>query len=472
MDGGPTAESARQSGRAVLAALLLVLAGCGGGGGRSELPPGGEFDAVASDRVLLVVEARNECEAQLNCAPTPAATPSPGIAAVACDLGRGNTRGLTVYRLGVDGLLLGDPREPGTPDDPEQTVGTADNPRRVIVHPNDASLIYVATNARVQVFRLAAGTTHCIGQTKSDPELNPSISKELDPVDLAIDPTIGNGVLYVASRGANRVDAYTIADDGTIPDAPTSCVVALSSAQFSAVVPLSVDFLVAGGETAIDVYRRVDGQFPPPSPALSAIPAPSPSPGLACVGAAFATQPVSSIGAAVVTDLLFAPSATTPLGQLFVGEEGTRRMFTFPIDVGGVVAGTDSSETARSGLYQRMLRHERGADSILYASVFDKGRIDAFRLENGLLPTSTFSTTREDPFTLPVGLAIDGSAGNVLYVAEGGAGRVDGFRIASDGSLSALPTTSTHPALSPSGALLDTFPDDLVVVGLPRLPSE
>ena len=456
----------------MLAASLLVLAGCGGGNGQSELPPGAELDALASDRVLLVVEASNQCEAQRNCSPTPAVTPTPGGARVACDLGHGNTRGLSVYRLGVGGLLLDDPRKPGTPDDPEQTLGTADNPRRVIVHPNDASLIYVATNERIQVFRLAMDTTHCIGQTKSEHELNPSATEDLDPVDLAIDPTIGNGVLYVAARGANRIDAYTIADDGTIPDAPSSCVVASSAAQFSAVIPLSNDFLVAGGQDTIDVYRRTDGQFPPPSPALSAIPAPSPSPGLACVGAVYTTQPVSSIGSALVTDMFFAPSAAAPLGQLFVGEEASRQMFTFPIDAAGVIADTASSQTAHSVLYQRMLRHERGAGSFLYASVFDRGRVDAFRLENGLLPDGAFSRTAEDPFTLPVALAIDGAAGSVLYVAEGGVGRVDGFRIADDGSLGSLPTTSTRPILSPDGAVLDTFPDDLAIVSLPRLSSE
>jgi hypothetical protein len=457
----------------VLATLLLVVAGCGGGGNsRFELPPGSEFDAVASERVLLVVESGNECTSQRNCAPTPAATPTPGGAGVACDLGHGNTRGLAVYRLGLGGLLLDDPRKPGTPDDPEQTVGTGDNPRRVIVHPNDASLIYVATAERIQVFRLAAGATRCIGQTSSERELDPSAAKDLDPVDLAIDPTIGNGVLYVAARGVNRVDAYTIAADGSIPDAPTSCAIGVSDAQFSVVVPLSSDFLVAGGRNSIDVYRRVDGQFPPPSPVLSAVPTPSPSPGLACVGAVFTTQSVSSIGAGLVNDMLFAPSATAPLGQLFVGEEASHRLFTFAIDAAGVIADTESSQTARAGLPQRILRHERGADSIVYESVFDQGRIDVFRLENGLLPNNTFSRTAEDPFTLPVALTIDGATGNVLYVAQGGAGRVDGFTVAGDGSLSGVPASSTRPILGSSGQVLDTFPDDLAIVSLPRRPSE
>jgi hypothetical protein len=471
MAGGAMTTNTRWPWAGLVATLALLLTGCGGGGGQFELPPGGAFDSVASNRVLLVVEADNQCEAQGNCSPTPAATPIPGGATVACDLGHGNTRGLSIYRLGVGGLLLDDPRKPGTPDDAEQVVGTADNPRRVVIHPNDPSLVYVATDERIQIFRLAAGATRCIGQTKSDQEIDPNVTKPLDPVDLAIDPTIGNGVLYVAARGASRIDAYTIAGDGTVPDAPTSCVVGLGSAQFSAVVPLTNDFVATGGQDAIEVYRRVDGQFPPPSPALSTIPTPSPSPGFACVGALFASQPVSSIGSALVTDMSFAPSAAAPLGQLFIGEEASLRIFTFPIDTAGVIADTDSSQTARAGLYQRMLPYARGTDSVIvYASVFDQGRIDAFRLENGLLPHESFSHTAEDPFTLPVGLAIDSSAANILYVAQGGIGRVDGFAIASDGSLGNVPTTSTRQILGPRGNVLETFPDDLAIVNLPLPP--
>ncbi len=35
--------------------------------------------------------------------------------------------------------------------------------------------------------------------------------EDSDPVDMVIDPSIGNGILYVAGRGSDRIDAYPIA---------------------------------------------------------------------------------------------------------------------------------------------------------------------------------------------------------------------------------------------------------------------
>ena len=54
-----------------------------------------------------------------------------------------------------------------------------------------------------------------------------------------------------------------------------------------------------------------------------------------------------------------------------------------------------------------MLRVDQTPSSVLYASVFNEGRIDAFRLESGLLPNQSFSRTAQDPKTLPVALALD-----------------------------------------------------------------
>ena len=113
------------------------------------------------------------------------------------------------------------------------------------------------------------------------------------------------------------------------------------------------------------------------------------------------------------------------------------------------------------------MRRDVGADSILYVSVFQEGRVDAFRLSSGLLPDRSFSQTAEDPFTLPVGMAIDEPGGEILYVAQGGADRIDGFPILADGSLGALPMTSTAEVRNGAGDALDTFPDDVAIVPLP-----
>jgi len=194
------------------------------------------------------------------------------------------------------------------------------------------------------------------------------------------------------------------------------------------------------------------------------VPSPEPS---TCFNARLVSTPLSLIGSSLVTQLLFEPSASTPLGQLFISEEVSQRIFTFPVNADGVIAENDSSSTQRSGVYQRMLRHRHLGADILYSSVYNEGRVDVFQLEGGLLPDETFSRTAEDPNALPVGLIIDEPGGTILYVAQGGLDRVDGFRIRPDGGLDDEPVTTTARPVSADGQGFSTFPDDLVIVPLP-----
>jgi 6-phosphogluconolactonase (cycloisomerase 2 family) len=447
------------------------MAACGGGGGSGgqhtfNLPAGSEFDTTPSDRVLLVVESKNQCGDSRSCVATPvppAPTPGPGGG---CDVGNGNTRGLALYRLGANGLFLEDPAHPGTAAPPETTIATADNPRRVLVSPTDPTIVYVATNTRIQVFRLAPGNgSRCIAQTVTEREADPSFKKDLDPVDFALDPTIGNGILYVAGRGSNRIDAYPIAADGTIADVPASCIIGSNAAKYTSLSLLTQDFVAASGQDRIEIFRRVEGLFPPPTPAPSATPTVGPTPG--CFGGQLVSVPVSFLGAAIVTDTSFTSSSSAPIGTLFVSEEVSRRLFTFNIDANGTIGSKETSSTKRDGFYQSLLRRDTGSDSILYASVFQEGRLAAFRLENGLLPEFAFSKTQKDPKTTPVGLAIDGPSGTILYVAESGIGRLDGFRIQPDASLNQLPDTSTEPVTTSDGRVLDSFPSDIVIIPAP-----
>jgi hypothetical protein len=145
----------------------------------------------------------------------------------------------------------------------------------------------------------------------------------------------------------------------------------------------------------------------------------------------------------------------------------SQRIFTFPVNADGVIADQDDSRTKNAGVYQRMLRHRRGGLDLLYSTVFNEGRVDVFQLENGLLPNETFSRTAEDPKSLPVGMVIDGDGGPILYVAEGGLDRVDGFRIQADGGLPNEPATSTAPPTDAAGNPLVTFPDDVAIVPMP-----
>jgi hypothetical protein len=455
--------------------VSLCLAACAGGGKDRDfsLPAGSELDGLRSEKVLVVVESRNECGDDGNCVPAPV---SP------CHLGDGNTRGLAVYRLGNTGLLLGN-----TPNgaQPEQRIATDDNPRRVVVHPTDPRFLYVATLRRVQVIRLGANGSACIAESKSDDEVREG-AEDADPVDMVIDPTVGNGILYVAGRGSDRIDAYPIADDGTIPSLPSSCIVGGSNSEFASLAPMGDGFFAAGGSVRIEIHPRVQGQFlaepdpnstvtPTPLPTASPSPDPDATPGPStpspapstCLDARLVSTPLSVIGSAIVTQMFFDPSASAPLGKLFIAEEVSQRIFTFPVNADGVIADDDSSSTKRAGVYQRMLRHQRPGSDILYSSVFNEGRVDVFRLENGLLPDETFSRSAEDPRTLPIGLAIDGPNGTILYVAQGGVDRVDGFRIQADGGLPDEPATSTGPPIDISGNGLVTFPDDVVIVPLP-----
>ena len=454
----------------------LQLTACAGGGKdrNFSLPAGTEFDGVRSDKVLVVVESQNQCDPSRDCVAVPVGP---------CHLGQGNRRGVSLYRLGNTGLLFGN-SEAGSV--PEQRIATDDNPRALVVHPTDPTLVYVATNLRVQVVRLrSGGGSACIDETLSEQEVEPG-ADDLDPVNMVIDPTIGNGVLYVAGRGSDRVDAYAIEDAGTLPSVPTSCIVGGGDFEFSALAPMSEGFFAAGGAVEIGVYARVQGQFlpepdpnasatPTPAPTVSPSPAPGETPGPSipspapstCIDARFVSTPLSTIGSALVTDMFFAPSASAPLGDLFVAEEASQRISTFPVDADGVIDGNDNSQTNRAGVYERMLRHQHSGVSVIYSSVFNEGRVDVFRRENGLLPNETFSRTAEDPNTLPVGLTIDEPSGTILYVAQGGINRIDGFRIQPDGGLADNPATSTAPPVDAAGQDINTFPDAVAIVPLP-----
>jgi hypothetical protein len=457
----------------VLVSMSIVACAGGGKDRNFELPAGNELDSVRSDKVLVVVESHNDCDDDGTCVPT---------AAGPCHLGDGNTRGLAIYRLGAAGLLFGNTANGAQP---EQRIATDDNPRRIVVHPTDPSLVYVATLRRVQAIRLGARGSACIAESKSDDEVRDG-AEDADNVDMVIDPSIGNGILYVAGRGSDRIDAYPIADDGTIPPLPSSCIVGGSNSEFAALAPMGDGFFAAGGSVRIEIHPRVQGQFlaepdpnatatPSPAPTVSPSPDPEATPGPSspspapstCIDARLVSTPLSTISSAIVTQMFFDPSASAPLGQLFIAEEVSQRIFTFPVNADGVIDGDDSSSTKRAGVYQRMLRHRSPGRDIIYSSVFNEGRVDVFRLENGLLPDETFSRTAEDPRSLPIGMAIDGPAGTILYVAQGGLDRIDGFRIRDDGGLPDEPATSTAPPIDTSGNGIVTFPDDVVIVPLP-----
>jgi hypothetical protein len=141
-------------------------------------------------------------------------------------------------------------------------------------------------------------------------------------------------------------------------------------------------------------------------------------------------------------------------------------LFTFPIDADGFIDDEDSSHTERIGIYERVLRLDRNGLSTLYASCFDKGRVDVFPLGDDILVAETFSRTRQGVNSLPVAVKVDG-ASSILYVTQAGFNRVDGYQLNSDNSIGDDPLTSTALPLTPDGREIDAFPDDLVFMPLP-----
>ena len=222
---GTTVRGGAAAARVAVVLACCLLAACASGGkDRSfELPAGEELDATPSNKVLVVVEAHNECGNVGNCVVPPPTSP--------CHLGDGNSRGLAIYRLGTTGLLVG---SPATGAQPEQIVATDDNPRRIVVHPKDrSSLVYVATKNASRPSACESGRRQCLHrESLTDQDVAPG-ADDMDPVDLTIDPAFGNGILYVAGRGSNRVDAYPIGEDGTIQPLPTSCIVGGSNSEFT-----------------------------------------------------------------------------------------------------------------------------------------------------------------------------------------------------------------------------------------------
>ena len=78
--------------RQVALACLLTVAACGSGGSGGQhtfnLPAGSELDTVPGDRVLLVVESKNQCGDSRSCVATPIPAPTPGPGG-GCDIGNG-----------------------------------------------------------------------------------------------------------------------------------------------------------------------------------------------------------------------------------------------------------------------------------------------------------------------------------------------------------------------------------------------
>jgi 6-phosphogluconolactonase (cycloisomerase 2 family) len=150
---------------------------------------------------------------------------------------------------------------------------------------------------------------------------------------------------------------------------------------------------------------------------------------------------------------------------LYIVDQFRRRIYGCPIeDTDGTLPDCPNSK----GLSNVSRTNERGKseqlalskDNVLFASVFDRGTVAAYKLSDdpvpGTLPRK--SKTRSEPNILsaPVGLA---ACDDTLYVAQGDLDKVQAYRIGSKGFKKRRPISRT-------ARIKGSFPNDVAVVPL------
>lgn len=362
--------------RSLVAWLALALAACGVGGGTEVgLPPGPETAGPPGNVVLYAAMSR--------------------------------TDRVEAYRLGTDGLL---PREPF------DFLRLGDNPRRLTV--NDG-ILYVALAEEIVSIRLGAD-----GSLPAAPTGRSPFIEFYDPHEMIV----ANGMLYVASAGFRRIDAYILDEDGDIPADIDSAVTASADADYRAIV-LNGEFLYAASpdRARIDTIRlEQDGSLPLEVEVQ---------------------EPDPIIGRP--DDLV------VKNGVLYV-TSGDERIEAYIIRADGLLNEDEDSQTGTGALYSELIIE---GDTIYGGATF-RGRIDVFDMDptTGMFDDNEarFSTF-EDPTSKPTAFRIDGG---VLYVAQAGANRIDAYLLDGDGTPTLFPSGSTR-------AVPGSFPTDIEIFHLP-----
>ena len=276
---------------------------------------------------------------------------------------------------------------------------------------------------------------------------------------------LGNGVLYVALE--DRVVSLTLGADGSLPATATAETRPLRFADFRALaLSGNVLYAAAPGSLRVVALALESGQVPT-DPISTSGTSLSDYNGLAIAnGFLYAISPnAARIDTFVIANDGSLPDFPEPQvpesfvdfpedlvehdGTLYVVELGRQRVSTFPIRANGLLFEEPDSKTYGVERYGRIVID----GDALYVSAFNAGRIDMYRTDpiDGSLPASgpEFST-HADPAAFPNGMLV--SAG-ILYVAQAGLDRIDGYVLGGDGRPSALPSTST-------AALAGSLPHD------------
>jgi 6-phosphogluconolactonase (cycloisomerase 2 family) len=321
-------------------------------------------------------------------------------------------------------------------------------PRRLLVAGN---VLYVAEVDRVEAFSIGErGGIAKIGNTRSVQGSRP------------IDLIVANGMLYVAEAGFARITAYPLDGQGVPAKEFTSCVMGGADLSYQRLA-LQNSLLYAtsaGLPGRIEVHPvGAGGALPALGEEACTVPADRDPPS--------GTRPEST------SPLSYRPKLDNPKAMvvngdfLYVEERESKIILAFKL-VGGLFdpplpqgrkkkAQKPFAKSSAGPIYETMILHEES----LLLTVFGKGRVDSFRLKsNGKIRQQPSSTSEEDVRMSPVGL-IAPPGQRVVYVASGEHDRVLAYRLKKNGVL-AQGTPFSETDEQPG-----SFPNDVAIAVLP-----
>lgn len=344
-------------------AVVLALTGawsCGAGGGtETKLPPGPTTSAPAGNKVIYASLTRDDM--------------------------------IVAYRLGVDGLLPGEPFDSMMIEEP-----------RWLLY-NDGTL-YIATSELIASVQ--------VGPDGSLPDQPTSITGKVEDADPS-QMLIFNNVLYVAYQGLNRIFAFRLIAGQVSADAISGS--GTDNSNYTSIARWR-GYMYGGSRRVarIDTYIiGLDGTLPPEPEDQ---------------------DPRTRVSNPI--DML----VNNEDQLVYIIEQDDQRILAFEIQNSGLLLDDESSKTKREERYAYMVRN----GDALYASAFNEGRIDLYRLE----PDGQFqnkkgpeSHTANDTSSFPNQMILEN---NILYVAQQGYARIDAFNVEIGGTLPRFASSSTN----------------------------
>ncbi len=353
---------------------------------------------------ILVVWFASACGSGGTAPAVPAAPPTsapPGDLVLYVAQSQANR--VDAYRLGTDGLPQGRPF----------SSMAVTNPRRLVF---DDGVLFVAGSDQV--------VSAVVDDEGGLPDTPTSSSFVLAGVN-NLEMVVAFDHLYVASAGTNSINAYSIDDQGRLSDTPSSTASGLLVSDY-VTIALDGRFLYAGtrDRAQIDTFLiGIDGELPS-EPENQ--------------------EPETFV---ILPDDIFIRD-----GILYVASGNDANIRAYIIRENGLLGEEEDAETQPEDFYADLIVD----DDFIYAAAFNAGHIAVYALDplSGLPPREPpVFTTRIDTEAFPLGMTLNGG---ILYVSQGGHGRVDAYALRPSGLPPEFPTGSTTP-------IRDSFPVDTAV---------